>query len=78
MDANNPNKSFRTTPEYAEYQRENFWQDNEGKTAPFNTRKPFSPHLIQYILTRSLRRPGQARGACKGKALRRRLVLCGV
>jgi len=37
MDANNPNKEHRTTPEYAEYQRDNFWADNEGKTPPFNT-----------------------------------------
>ncbi|KAG8625540.1 hypothetical protein KVT40_007291 [Elsinoe batatas] len=37
MDTKNPNKSFRSTPEYAEYQRENFWQSNEGKVPPFNT-----------------------------------------
>lgn len=39
MDAKNPNKEYRTTPEYAEYQRDNFWADNEGKVPPFNTRK---------------------------------------
>ena len=39
MDAKNPNKEFRTTPEYAEYQRDNFWADNEGKVPPFNTRE---------------------------------------
>ena len=38
MDANNPNKEFRTTPEYAEYQRDNFWAEHEGKVPPFNTR----------------------------------------
>jgi isopentenyl diphosphate isomerase/L-lactate dehydrogenase-like FMN-dependent dehydrogenase len=37
MDANNPNKDHRTTPEYAEYQRENFWASNDGKVPPFNT-----------------------------------------
>ncbi|EON68868.1 lactate 2-monooxygenase [Coniosporium apollinis CBS 100218] len=37
MDTKNPNKKYRTTPEYAEYQRENFWASNEGKVPPFNT-----------------------------------------
>jgi hypothetical protein len=37
MDANNPNKDHRTTPEYAEYQRDNFWASNDGKVPPFNT-----------------------------------------
>jgi len=39
MDIKNPNKEFRTTPEYAEYQRDNFWAETEGKVPPFNTRK---------------------------------------
>ncbi|GAB7364606.1 hypothetical protein MBLNU230_g5411t1 [Neophaeotheca triangularis] len=37
MDKNNENKRIRTTPEYAQYQRDNFWAKNEGKVAPFNT-----------------------------------------
>jgi hypothetical protein len=37
MDANNPNKDHRTTPEYAEYQRDQFWKSNEGEVPPFNT-----------------------------------------
>ncbi|KAJ9661871.1 hypothetical protein H2201_006351 [Coniosporium apollinis] len=37
MDTKNPNKEYTTTPEYAEYQRENFWASNEGKVPPFNT-----------------------------------------
>ncbi|KAK5134232.1 hypothetical protein LTR08_006775 [Meristemomyces frigidus] len=37
MDTKNANKEYRTTPEYAEYQRDNFWASNEGKTPPFNT-----------------------------------------
>ena len=41
MDTKNPNKNHRSTPEYAEYQRENFWGVNEGKPAPFNTGKSF-------------------------------------
>ncbi|KAL4938989.1 hypothetical protein BDV06DRAFT_225434 [Aspergillus oleicola] len=36
-DPNNPNIQNRTTPQWALYQRENFWKLNEGKTAPFNT-----------------------------------------
>ena len=37
VDANNPNKDHRTTPEYAEYQRDQFWKSNEGEVPPFNT-----------------------------------------
>ncbi|GAB1731997.1 hypothetical protein NU195Hw_g250t1 [Hortaea werneckii] len=37
MDTKNENKQYRNTPEYAEYQRENFWRDNDGETPPFNT-----------------------------------------
>ena len=52
MDANDPNKDHRTTPEYAEYQRDNFWKSNEGEVPPFNTgtqtipkpQKPIYPH----------------------------------
>ncbi|KAL4798859.1 FMN-dependent dehydrogenase [Aspergillus venezuelensis] len=36
-DPHNPNIEQRTTPQWALYQRENFWKLNEGKTAPFNT-----------------------------------------
>nr|POE94275.1 putative lactate 2-monooxygenase pb1a11.03 [Quercus suber] len=37
MDTKNPNKDHRTTPEWAEYQRENFWRSNEGQVPVFNT-----------------------------------------
>ncbi|KAI7248932.1 FMN-dependent alpha-hydroxy acid dehydrogenase, partial [Hortaea werneckii] len=37
MDTKNENKQYRNTPEYAQYQRENFWRDNDGETPPFNT-----------------------------------------
>lgn len=37
MDTKNENKKFRTTPEHAEYQRENFWMSNDGKVPVFNT-----------------------------------------
>ncbi|KAK4575133.1 hypothetical protein LTR86_000985 [Recurvomyces mirabilis] len=37
MDTKNENKNVRNTPEYAEYQRDNFWASNDGKVPPFNT-----------------------------------------
>lgn len=43
MDTKNENKQFRNTPEYAEYQRDNFWASNEGKVPPFNTGIPPMP-----------------------------------
>ncbi|KAB8067354.1 FMN-dependent dehydrogenase-domain-containing protein [Aspergillus leporis] len=36
-DPTNPNIQKRTTPQWALYQRENFWKLNEGKTPPFST-----------------------------------------
>jgi len=37
MDPNNPNRKYRKTPQYALYQRENFWKSNDGEVPPFNT-----------------------------------------
>ena len=37
MDRFNPNKDKRSTPQYALYQRENFWKPNEGQFPIFNT-----------------------------------------
>jgi hypothetical protein len=37
MDTKNPNVKSRTTPEFAQYQRENFWASNDGVVPPFNT-----------------------------------------
>ncbi|RYN42421.1 hypothetical protein AA0112_g1593 [Alternaria arborescens] len=37
MDPVNPNQKVRSTPQYALYQRENFWKSNEGKVPLFNT-----------------------------------------
>jgi hypothetical protein len=37
MDPQAPNSKCRTTPEFAQYQRENFWAENEGKAPVFNT-----------------------------------------
>ena len=38
MDANNPNIEKRSTPQWALYQRQNFWKANDGQVPPFNTR----------------------------------------
>ncbi|KAF1988084.1 FMN-dependent alpha-hydroxy acid dehydrogenase [Aulographum hederae CBS 113979] len=37
MDPNAPNGKNRSTPQYALYQRENFWKSNTGEVPPFNT-----------------------------------------
>ncbi|EUC30234.1 hypothetical protein COCCADRAFT_104432 [Bipolaris zeicola 26-R-13] len=37
MDPVNPNQKFRTSPQWALYQRENFWKSNEGEVPVFNT-----------------------------------------
>ncbi|KJY02252.1 l-lactate dehydrogenase like protein [Zymoseptoria brevis] len=37
MDFKNPNKEYRTTPEFGEYQANNFWKSNNGLVPPFNT-----------------------------------------
>ena len=36
-DPKNPNIEERSTPQYALYQRENFWKSNDGEVPPFNT-----------------------------------------
>ncbi|KAL1600173.1 hypothetical protein SLS59_005796 [Nothophoma quercina] len=37
MDPNNANSKIRKTPQYALYQRKNFWKSNDGETPLFNT-----------------------------------------
>ncbi|MCJ1392226.1 hypothetical protein MMC18_005093 [Xylographa bjoerkii] len=37
MDADNPNRKNRDTPQWALYQRENFWKINDGEKPLFNT-----------------------------------------
>jgi hypothetical protein len=49
MDPENPNLKSRTTPQYALYQRQNFWKTNDGEVPLFNTGTP-SPHLRSSIL----------------------------
>jgi len=41
MDTKNENKKYRNTPEWAEYQRENFWKVNEGEVPIFNTGRSY-------------------------------------
>jgi isopentenyl diphosphate isomerase/L-lactate dehydrogenase-like FMN-dependent dehydrogenase len=46
MDPENPNLKSRSTPQYALYQRENFWKTNDGQVPLFNTGTSFpSPSL---------------------------------
>lgn len=49
MDTKGPNSKIRSTPQYAEYQREAFWADNEGKVMPFNTGKLIPFYLMMPI-----------------------------
>jgi isopentenyl diphosphate isomerase/L-lactate dehydrogenase-like FMN-dependent dehydrogenase len=37
MDPNNPNRTSRSTPQYALYQRSNFWKTNDSQVPLFNT-----------------------------------------
>ncbi|KAF1970471.1 FMN-dependent alpha-hydroxy acid dehydrogenase [Bimuria novae-zelandiae CBS 107.79] len=53
MDPNNPNREFRSTPQYALYQRENFWKSNDGEVSPFNTSPGELERLAQKNLTQN-------------------------
>ena len=44
-DPKNPNIDNRSTPQYALYQRENFWKTNTGELPPFNTGQSNSPPM---------------------------------
>ena len=44
-DPNNPNIKIRTTPQWSLYQRESFWNANDGKYPIFNT--GLSPYLAR-------------------------------
>ncbi|KAK4610500.1 hypothetical protein CLAFUW4_13924 [Fulvia fulva] len=54
MDTRNANKKYRTTPEFAEYQAENFWKSNEGEVPPFNT----DPSKLEELAQRKLSEGG--------------------
>lgn len=70
MDVKNPNKDHRNTPEYAEYQRDNFWASNDGNVPPFNTGIE-SEHdaAVDLALTQMPTRSRQTRRASETKAL---------
>ncbi|KAI4141321.1 MAG: hypothetical protein L6R39_005402 [Caloplaca ligustica] len=51
MDPNNPNREKRSTPQYALYQRENFWKPNTGEVPPFNTEPGKLEELAKEKLT---------------------------
>ncbi|KAF2441917.1 FMN-dependent alpha-hydroxy acid dehydrogenase [Karstenula rhodostoma CBS 690.94] len=53
MDPNNPNRESRSTPQYALYQRENFWKSNDGQVPPFNTDPGELERLAQQKLTQN-------------------------
>ncbi|KAI9712615.1 MAG: hypothetical protein M1812_006795 [Candelaria pacifica] len=54
MDAENPNKDKRSTPEWALYQREAFWKPhNTGEVPPFNTEPGKLEELAKKKLTES-------------------------
>lgn len=53
MDPKNPNLESRSTPQYALYQRENFWKSNEGEVPPFNTEPGELERLAQQKLTQN-------------------------
>ena len=50
MDPNSENKKHRITPEYAQYQRENFWLSNEGKVPVFNTGMSHTHPLVTPLI----------------------------
>ncbi|KAI9708029.1 MAG: hypothetical protein M1820_004233 [Bogoriella megaspora] len=51
MDAKAPNNEQRTTPQYALYQRENFWKSNNGEVPIFNTDPGHLEELAKKKLT---------------------------
>ncbi|KAH3970078.1 hypothetical protein HBH51_119810 [Parastagonospora nodorum] len=53
MDPNNPNRKIRKTPQYALYQRENFWKTNNGQVPLFNTDPAHLETLAKAALTQN-------------------------
>ena len=53
MDPAAPNKDKRTTPEYARYQRDNFWKPNTGEAPLFNTEPGKLEELAKEKLTQN-------------------------
>jgi hypothetical protein len=50
-DPKNPNIKSRSTPQWALYQRELLWMDNEGKVPPFSTEPGDLEELAKKSLT---------------------------
>lgn len=73
MDPNNKNKNIRTTPQYAMYQRHNFWKSNTGENPLFNTGMCSTP--LEHLSTLMTTRPWQAGGSGQGEAHSERMVL---
>lgn len=53
MDTKNENSKIRNTPEWAQYQRENFWKVNDGEVPPFNTEPGKLEDLAKQKLTQN-------------------------
>ena len=56
-DPANPNIQKRSTPQWALYQRENFWKLNDGETPPFNTGMDYNYAGETSKLTQNLQDP---------------------
>ncbi|KAF2840806.1 FMN-dependent alpha-hydroxy acid dehydrogenase [Patellaria atrata CBS 101060] len=54
MDTKGPNKNTRSTPQWAEYQRENFWKSNEGQVPIFDT----DPGSLEVLAKKKLTQNG--------------------
>ncbi|KAL5090315.1 hypothetical protein Trisim1_004508 [Trichoderma cf. simile WF8] len=59
-DPNNPNIAIRTTPQWALYQRESFWNTNDGKYPIFNT----DPAEIEKLAKEKLSQGGWYYSSC--------------
>ncbi|KAI5309327.1 hypothetical protein KEM55_003511 [Ascosphaera atra] len=59
-DPNNPNIKFRTTPQWSLYQRECFWNTNDGKYPPFNS----DPAKVEQLAKQKLSEGGWHYASC--------------
>lgn len=67
-DPNNPNIDKRSTPQYALYQRENFWKTNTGEVPPFNTGQESPPPAVYLsAIDMPLTEPGKLEELAKAK-----------
>ena len=68
-DPKNPNIGIRSTPQYALYQRENFWKTNNGQVAPFNTGKTHTSSLF-FALSDPQQNPESSKNSPKRSSLK--------